>query len=254
MESHADDERLEDLELYRLDYEEFQPGDHVYMFCNLYQHHGIVLENSPQLLIAEFTNVALAEDSSSLFSSASTASRATTTGVQGGFRIVHETEPSQWHKVKYQANPLECMTWRPGTCSAAKPSPVETILLRVQFLRDCRHLIPQYHILASNCETVAVWCTTGTWETAQGGRALQISKIGALTSMALLPVPGIGVAAGSLAIWHSMHIGKQWQQTKNKLDDHFEWYAMGKHPKDFSFEPTITHEQEQQDASDVEVE
>ena len=223
-----------------------QPGDHVYMWCTLYQHHGIVLATStslttsikPSILIAEFTNQAL-ETNTNFLQSTSTASGAASTGVLGGFRIVEDDNPGQWHLVKYMANPLECVSWRPGTCSAAEPSPPTTILTRVQFLRDCRHLIPDYHILASNCETVAVWCVTGKWETLQGDRAMQVSQLGALTSMAFLPVvgTGIGVAAGGLAMWHSRHIGKKWEETAQRLNQEFEWYNMGKTPE-FYFQPT----------------
>lgn len=251
------EENIEALEMYKLDYESdedgddntpsdngitaaggevLQPGDHVYMWCTLYQHHGIVLEtySDNSIRIAEFTNAALmAESNDALFSSASVASQATSGGgVDGGFRIVLEYNPQKWHKVKYQANPLECLTWRPGTCSAAQPSPVETILAKVQFLQECKHWIPNYHILASNCETVAVWCVTGKWETLQGDRAMQISQIGALSSAALIPtIPILGVLVGGIAMWHSRQISSVWEETAARLNKEFEWYAMGKLPQ-----------------------
>ena len=106
------------------------------------------------------------------------------------------------------------------------PSPTATILQRVAFLRDCRHWIPNYHLLASNCETVAVWCRTGVWDTRQAGRALQVSQV---TSVALLPVAaGVGLAVGGLAWWHSHQLHQQRQETAARLNKEFEWYAMGK--------------------------
>ena len=282
----VDDKRLEDLEMYRLDYESngkveedglvalaaggevLRPGDHVYMWCTLYQHHGIVLETRRKtaatvettskeneenevdnlgeescsvgdgnvcLLIAEFTNAALL-DAPNAFGITSTVSNAASAGVEGGFRIVVEPLPHKWHKVKYDANPLECLTWRPGTCSSAQPTRDSSVrLLRVQFLKECRHLSPDYHILASNCETVAVWCVTGEWMTLQGDRALQLSQVGgALTGLVTL---GLGVAAGGLAVWHSQHIGAKWKASAELLHREFEWYSLGKTPE-FSFQPS----------------
>ena len=87
--------------------------------------------------------------------------------------------------------------------------------------------------------TVAVWCMTGKWETLQGDRAMQVSKLGALTSLGMLPVPAIGIAAGGLAIWHSMHIGRKWEETAELLNKEFQWYAMGRKPG-FSFDSSTT--------------
>lgn len=255
------EERIEDLAIYKLDYETqpiaaggevLQPGDHVYMWCTLYQHHGIVLETDTwtvthqkeeesrsggkdeqqqSILIAEFTNVALLGAANNLIQSTSTASGAlSTAGVTGGFRFVKEMTPSQWHVVKYQANPFEIMTWRPGTCSSACPSSVETILTRVHFLNACRHLIPDYHILASNCETVAVWCRTGEWETLQGDGALRMSQIGAVAAAGVVPVPGAGIVAGGLALWHARGVNQKLEKTAERLNKEFQWYAMGKTP------------------------
>lgn len=251
LKAEADDDRidnLDDYDIYRLDYEivesdafpqrilaaggeVLEPGDHVYMWCTLYQHHGIVLsidEDSPKVLIAEFTNVGLVQ-ANTLVVSASTASGATSGGgVTGGFRFVKEDEPSKWHRVKYNANPMECITWRPGTCSAASPRDPKEILLRVQFLHDCRHLLPDYHLLSSNCETVAVWCVTGKWETLQYQQPMKWSHI---TSVGLLPViPGVGMLAAGLSFWHSNHIQNKWEEASEKLNKEFKWYAMGKMP------------------------
>eukprot|EP00980_Cylindrotheca_fusiformis_P005422 scaffold1157_cov122-Cylindrotheca_fusiformis.AAC.14 len=252
--SAKDIDNLDDYDIYRLDFETgdeaaespprhiyaaggeiLQPGDHVYMWCTLYQHHGIVLSveetaEPPFVLIAEFTNVGLLQ-ANTIIVSTSTASGATSGGgVNGGFRFVKEKEPSKWHKVKYQANPMECLTWRPGTCSAASSRDPQEILLRVQFLHDCRHLLPNYHLLSSNCETVAVWCVTGKWETLQYQQTMNWSCV--TTVGLLLPVnPAVGAVAAGLAFWHSNHIGNKWKGTTDTLNKEFQWYAMGKMPE-----------------------
>ena len=198
----------------------------------MYQHHGIVLRvncSDREVLIAEFTNVQLANDNT-IFLSASTASGAVSGGgVTGGFRFVREVDPgTKWHKVKYQASTIECMTWRPGTCSASKPLETIQILMRVQFLHDCRHLLPEYHLLASNCETVAVWCVTGKWETLQYQQTMKWSQVGALTSASILP--GVGMVAAGLAFWHSKSTRDKWQETADRLNKEFQWYALGRRP------------------------
>jgi hypothetical protein len=229
-------------EIYKLDYETeplaaggevLKAGYHVYMWCTLYQHHGIILDTSTWegekfVLIAEFTNAALM-GANNFLQSTSTSSGAVSKGVRGGFRIVQEFHPSQWHVVKYQANPLESMTWRPGTCSSATPSPLPTILSRVQFLHDFSFLIPEYHILACNCETISVWCCTGKWETLQGIGFYNISRVGALAAAGVVAVP-VGLAAGGLAAWHQFQINQSWEKIAKNLNREFEWYAMGKKP------------------------
>ena len=311
-----EEEQLEDFDIYRLDYEEkssnssssslccndgddigtptssvvkaiaaggeaLRPGDHVYMWCTLYQHHGIVLETlqqqtseplvtkenrnlcekdtasssspesassegnqsqQPSILIAEFTNAALADESmtNNLFNSASVASDATSGGgVTGGFRIVLESQPTKWHKVVYRANPIQYMSWTPGTCSMSQPSEVLTRLYRVQFLNECRHLIPDYHLLASNCETCAVWCMTGKWETLQAQKAIELSQVGALAASSALMGPLVGVAAASTValFWQSQSLGSKKEQTALKLNQDFQWYSLGKKPTKFVFKP-----------------
>lgn len=231
-----DDESLGDLSIYKLDYETkplahggevLEAGDHVYIWCTLYQHHGIVLEATvDRLLIAEFTNAALLQ--TPLMQSASHASTAVAKGVCGAFRFVQETNPGQWHKVQYGASPLQCWTWRPGTCVGVQPDPADLVLTRVQFLYTCRHLIPDYHVLASNCEAVALWCKTGQYKSGQV-RLLDYSKA-TVAGLGAAVLPVAGLAIGGLAVWHSHQVGQQCKETTSVLNREFAVYTMGKSP------------------------
>jgi hypothetical protein len=246
--------------------EPLREGDHVYMFCgvanvSLYQHHGIVLDvqrkqkkatapnaddknnddkndNDSYILIAEFTNAEL--PGTPWFQSASHASTAATDGVRGGFRFVRETDPTKWHKVRYQASAFECWTWNPGTCSAATPDSVDIILTRIQFLREQYYMLPKYNILTSNCESVAVWCMTGQYMSLQGNRALDVTKL-AVPAAGALVFPALGVALGGLAIWHSVWSSSSSSSSveqsndnndnaSHRLNREFCWYAMGRSP------------------------
>lgn len=237
---------IDHLDLYRLDYEDhpgpiaaggelLKEGDHIYMFCGvanvtLYQHHGIVLdvkESRDYLLIAEFTNAELPD--TAWFQSTSHASVAVTDGVRGGFRFVREDDPSKWHKVKYQANPLECLTWSPGTCSSATPDHVDLVLTRVQFLHEQYYKLPSYNTLISNCESVAVWCKTGKFTSLQGSRALDVTKVVVPTAGAVV-FPVVGIALGGLALWHSMSASRKSGDFSDRLNREFCWYAMGRSP------------------------
>jgi len=44
-------------------------------------------------------------------------------------------------------------------------------------------IVPDYHVLKSNCECVAVWCKTGVWTTLQGSSALHLTAAGQVKSV-----------------------------------------------------------------------
>lgn len=243
----TDNEDIDQLGIYRLDYEDpsspiaaggelLVEGDHIYMYCgvaniDLYQHHGIVLEVNKEsrgyILIAEFTNAELPD--TAWFQSTSHASAAVADGVRGGFRCVREREPYKWHKVKYQANPLECLTWSPGTCSSACPDAADMVLTRVQFLREQYYKLPSYNTLTSNCESVAVWCKTGKFTSLQGNRALDVAKV-VVPAAGAVALPVVGIALGGFAIWHSMSASRKCKDFSDQLNREFCWYAMGRSP------------------------
>jgi hypothetical protein len=256
--------------------ESFQSGDHVYVWCHagVYQHHGILLQVNPdgKLIIADFTNLALGGEKDmpqkgSLFRSceseaASPASRSFS-GLPGGFRFLQEDpKTSKWRKVKYQAAPWELALWRSGTCSPKTPQPVDMILARVHFLMmHGVDLVPSYHVLLSNCETVAVWCMTGEWRTLQVSHLLNVSKTtsvlgtgglymsaagttttiaatgfagwaGATTEVSLLaanplllPVIAVtGIVVGGAALWNAIRTRQRWHHTSTTLNLEFQRY------------------------------
>jgi hypothetical protein len=278
--------------------ESFQAGDHVYVWCHAgaYQHHGIVLQvdhADNKVLIADFTNMGGDDDSpkkkrmgrlSSFHSSDSSESEAASrsfSGLPGGFRMVQEDmmmsnddndsksgnstkKPQKWCKVKYNANPFEVALWRPGTCSGATPDPPDQILARVHFLMMHFHLVPPYHLLECNCETVAAWCTTGEWRTRQVSHLLNWTKttsvlgtggayysaatatttcattgvagwVGATTEISLLAanpllLPAIcvtGVVVGGMALWNSLQTRHRWKVTSTLLNTEFERFWTG---------------------------
>jgi hypothetical protein len=272
----------------------FKAGDHVYVWCHAgaYQHHGIVLQVdhvSNKVLIADFTNMGgdngdaskkkkgvgrlSSFQSSSSDSSESEAASRSFSGLPGGFRMVQEDmisnddstkKPQKWCKVKYNANPFEVTFWRPGTCSGTTPDPPDQILARVHFLMMHFHLVPPYHLLECNCETVAAWCTTGEWRTRQVSHLLNWTKttsvlgtggayysaatatttcattgvagwVGATTEISLLaanplllPVICVtGVAVGGMALWNSLQTRHRWKVTSTLLNTEFERFWTG---------------------------
>lgn len=239
--------------------ETFKSGDHVYVWCHarVYQHHGIVLQTEPggNLIIADFTNLGggnVDKNTRSSFVTSqvpeSRAASRSSSGLPGGFRFLQE-DPSKWHKVKYKANPWEAATWRPGTCSRRTADPVDQILARVHFLMMHHHLVPPYELFSSNCETVAVWCTTGQWRTLQISHLLNLSKttsvlgtgglcVGAaagstastagaigteLSLLAANPLMAVlcSAAIGGAALWNALRIRNQWNETSSRLTAEF---------------------------------
>jgi hypothetical protein len=254
--------------------ESFQAGDHVYVWCHLntYQHHGVViqlLEGENKVLIADFTNLGReprqdAAAQGSLFASheSSHVASRSSSGLPGGFRyLLEDLAKCPWRKVKYLASGWERATWRPGTCSTAQPlDPCETVK-RVHFLMQHFPLVPPYHVLWSNCETVAVWCTTGQWETLQGSHLIDVSKTtsvlgtgslcwsaitagaGAATATAeasmaaaaatanpflwSLALAGLVAVGSAAAVWNGIQTRQRWEETGAMLNSAYEKYWMG---------------------------
>jgi hypothetical protein len=204
----------------------FQPGDHVYMWCEAtgirYQHHGIVLyANEKQLKVADFT----APDSGTFALPDSIAS-----GSQyGSYRLPH------WHGVRITTyNNIE--EWEKEEYDEDTED-TALVLQRVKFLLSHPHLIPEYELLVSNCETVAVWCKTGSFRTHQiaglvdGGKrnsaAMAASSVlasGLLGPFAIPVIVGSAVSFTALALKERSH-ENMWQERTQILNEEFDrWY------------------------------
>ena len=103
------------------------------------------------------------------------------------------TNPSHWHKVRYEANFWEKNFSRGGTATSAASDPPGMVRARVQFLLDDPSRLPPYDMVRSNCECVAVWCKTGTWATLQATSWLSAAAAGQVKSTATL----VGAAASA---------------------------------------------------------
>lgn len=248
----------------------FRPGDHVYICCDTYKHHAIIVgvnSDDDTMTVADFTAFVSDEQeeqgvdrniSSSFSSSSSASSSSSSINKTGGFRFLTREDPSNYKKVNYEVNRLQCGLSPPGTCTPDTPDDPRTILARVEFLGENYHLLPPYHIVLSNCETVAFWCMTGKWRTHQvmsvvqttgavgtaglGGAAGYVSTatvaapaagvwgwLGFTTEVALatsqpflLPVivAGGSVVLGS-SLWSASRIRHKWKKTTEKLNGEF---------------------------------
>ena len=208
-------------------FSEFKIGDHIYAWgeAKIYNHHCIVVhvnDDDGGLIVADFSclvGVQGSETSTSRLSAASFPSsfgRASSFGTYhsstkfvpstnklGALRSIPVDDPRAYRKVKYNATASECCTSRAGTHTTASPSNADTVLARVQFLDENYDLIPPYHLLLSNCETVAFWCMTGTWRTMQVTAALRFVGAGSTagTGAAAVYFAGQTVTVPAAGIW-----------------------------------------------------
>jgi len=219
----------------------FHPGDHVWMRCEAaggvrYQHHGIVLyannnadqKHQKQLLkIADFT----APDNGTFAIPDSIASGSVLNSHHRlphwhGVRITtYDLLESEWHKEEY-----------PGHNCADDDA---IVLQRVKFLLSNPHLIPKYDLLESNCETVAVWCKTGTFRTFQvaglvdGGKrnsaTVAASSVLASSLLGPLALPAIACAALSYSalLMKENSNESMWRERTKILNDEFQRWQEG---------------------------
>ena len=231
--SCSDGSTPEEIEIYNLTDEpeqdassnkiNFQPGDHVYMWCEAtgvrYQHHGIVLYSTDtQLKVADFT----APDSGTFALPDSIASGSQYYGSYRlpqwhGVRITTYKNLNEWEKEEYE-----------------EVEDVALVLHRVKFLLSNPHLIPEYELLVSNCETVAVWCKTGSFRTHQiaglvdGGKrnsatmaASSVLASSILGPLALPVIVGSAISFSALALKERSH-ENMWKERTDILNKEFE--------------------------------
>ena len=220
----------------------FHPGDHVWMWCEAaggvkYQHHGIVLyaknnkkRSSGQkhllLKVADFTapnNGTFAIPNS--IASGSTIDSNHCLPHWHGVRVTTYDNVAEWHKEEYSNE----------SCA----NDADVVLQRVKFLLSNPHLIPKYDLLESNCETVAVWCKTGTFRTYQvtglvnGGKRnsakVAASSVVASTLLGPLVLPAIAGAAISFStlLMKENSNESKWKERTKILNDEFQRWQDG---------------------------
>ena len=204
----------------------FKPGDHVWMKCQTvanyeYEHHGIVVKASDNYLrVADFT----APDAGTFALPTSITSNSLPTAPSlswHGVRVTTYENVGEWHKKEYEE---------------AEADTRETVLLRVKFLVQNPHLVPAYEVLECNCETVAMWCKTGQFRTAQVSGLIEGGKrnsavatgLAAAASTVLGPLPLI-VSAGVWTALSSKQHGNEtsWKERTTILNSEFEVWRKG---------------------------
>jgi hypothetical protein len=103
---------------------------------------------------------------------------------------------AQWDHVQYAVPWQKRLLQRAGTCSDATPDPVPIILRRIKFLQDNKQLLLElpYHSHKANGECLALWCTTGNYQSAAGA-----AKLGE-TGMHVGSFSAVGGIAAQLAV------------------------------------------------------
>merc|ERR1712071_470732 len=124
----------------------------------------------------------------------------------GTISNINRSEAKTWKKVLYGANIWQrCTSIIPGTVTAAQSAHPKLVTTRAQFIVTNEHLVPEYHILKSNCECLAVWCKTGQWATVQASSFLRLFALApAQTSLgvsAQLMARNVMVTAPQSGIW-----------------------------------------------------
>ena len=235
----------------------FHPGDHVWMWCEAaggvrYQHHGIVLyagntttSNSKQqqqqqmLKIADFT----APDSGTFALPDSIASTGSTFNSNHrlphwhGVRVTTYYNVSEWQKEGYATRKEDDDDDKNNNNSNLFCQDEDVVVLqRVKFLLSNPHLIPQYDLLVSNCETVAVWCKTGQFHTHQvssfvnGGKrnsvtvaASSVLASSILGPLALPAVVGAAISFSTFVIKEQSN-ENMWKERTKILNEEFQMW------------------------------
>jgi len=185
----ADEQELSaDLNFQTPVQQKFSPGDHIYQWrcIGLAQKHAIVMTAKDDLLIVTdfYPNRV----------------RSKTTAPRISLNEVDQKDWCSWKKVQYDAGFLARNIHRSGTCTSVPSDFQRMVLARVRFLmdHDCNQdddssaafhsIVPPYHVLKSNSECVAVWCTTGRWTTLQASSLLHSTIAGQAKSTATVAI------------------------------------------------------------------
>ena len=106
------------------------------------------------------------------------------------------------------------------------------VLQRVKFLMRNPHLIPEYDLLESNCETVAVWCKTGSFRTFQIAGLLNRGKRNSATIAAssILASSVLGPLAIPALMIKELDNENKWNERTRILNEEFKkWEESQEH-------------------------
>jgi len=198
----------------------FKESDRVYKWCShlglIYQHHGIVIEvpNRNKMIIVDFYLDNYPQERQQSSGGGSCASLRSSCSVDVGnscdirrsiagpgkiryLEVIGQDKINEWKKVHYgyESNNNDDDTISTTTESS---DPRYLVVSRVKLLLSDPSVLPDYDVLKSNCECVAVWCKTGKWSILQGALLLEISNF--VTSMTSRLVWDAACATETLAV------------------------------------------------------
>lgn len=178
------------------DPKELQVGDHVYQWRSyagvprIFQHHGIIMDiiqddetGQIKLTIADFSNV---EPTKRKKQEAKKSKEKRRSGLFQEGIVRTYTDLDQWHKVQYESSWWKRQVFRAGTITGAKSDAIGLVLARVNFIIQYPEVLPDYHVIYSNCECVAFWCKTGHWCTLQASSFLELTAAGQVKQSATI--------------------------------------------------------------------
>ncbi|KAF3433293.1 hypothetical protein FNV43_RR24395 [Rhamnella rubrinervis] len=133
----------------KIEREKLRPGDHIYTWRNgySYSHHGIYVGDGKVIHLTRGPGLII-------FSR----SRPSNDRVEC-CSIEDFLCDGQLYCFEYGVDPVELVTKRAGTCSAASSNPPEDVLHRAACLLE--HGFGNYDLLNKNCEDFSIYCKTG---------------------------------------------------------------------------------------------
>jgi len=244
----------------------FVEGDHIYRCINGsvpligLKHHAIVVDsyrlvgnrgNRWLLLIAHFNAdpegfrgpCGSSNSLPSSFGSSGSifASTSKTSVTQTGVFYEELCLSDDWHKFEYDDSFWEQVTSTGAfgvSISSERTSlpvdvcdPVDLVIQRANFLLDHPEELPDYQLLNSNCECVAVWCKTGLWVSLQAAEYLSsTSRLGMLNVVlslagpeAMIPIVGAMAGINALQILNTV---QNWRKHTTALNEAFALHQM----------------------------
>mmetsp|Transcript_30616 Transcript_30616/g.44501 ORF Transcript_30616/g.44501 Transcript_30616/m.44501 type:complete len:303 (+) Transcript_30616:99-1007(+) len=231
-----------------------------------YQHHGIVIEVmknkeedskvKSKIIIVDF-HLDYPEESADVSHDSSSASISDGILRNGSFggsfsikgqiagpgkirrvEVTEQADMNEWKKVEYghentndggdNTNGTTASTTVAIVTTTAASDPKHLVIARANFLLSNPSVLPDYDLLKSNCECVAVWCKTGKWCTLQGSSILDnaatssVDMLKGVAPASLLPAISVFGVGASAALWYKkMQYEKFGEETADTLNKKF---------------------------------